>query len=97
MKLTIEEIILYLLLAALIAALIFTPGEGQSEPYCLRLVQAMGGLRVRDEPDLAGKVVYLLEDAETVIVFEERNGWYRVGKNIPPHVELGWVCGEYLR
>lgn len=68
-----------------------------AEPPRVLQVVASGGLRVRTEPSLDGKVVYLLDDRETVLVLEERDGWYRVGKNIPPHVELGWVCGEYLR
>ena len=81
----------------LIAALIATAATVRAEPMCVMQVFASGGLRVRTEPSLDGTAVYLLDDRETVLVLEERDGWYRVGKNIPPHVELGWVCGEYLR
>lgn len=68
-----------------------------AESICVMQVFASGGLRVRTEPSLDGTVVYLLENRETVVVFESRDGWYRVGKNLPPHVELGWVCGDYIK
>lgn len=68
-----------------------------AESICVKQVFASGGLRVRTEPSLDGTAVYLLENRETVVVFESRDGWYRVGKNLPPHVELGWVCGDYLK
>lgn len=81
----------------LIAALTATAATVRAEPMCVMQVFASGGLRVRTDPTIEATAVYMLENRETVLVLEERDGWYRVGKNIPPHVELGWVCGEYLR
>ena len=81
----------------IIAALIATAATVRAEPMCVMQVVASGGLRVRTDPTIEAKAVYLLEDRETVVILGSFNGWYRVGKNIPPHVELGWVCGEYLR
>lgn len=92
----IQLAILCLILSALIFALHVTD-VGKAETLCVMQVFASGGLRVRSEPGLDGNAVYLLENRETVIVIDEADGWYLVGKNIPPHVELGWVCGDYLK
>lgn len=62
----------------------------------VKIVQARGGLRVREAPTTEAKAIYLLDDATTVVVLEECNGWYRVAFNSPPHAELGWVFGDYL-
>ena len=84
------------LLACLVIIWAFAPNALAEIPPVKQVV-ANGGLRVRTEPSLYGKAVYLLDNRETVVVFELRDGWYRVGKNIPPHVELGWVHGDYLK
>ena len=63
----------------------------------VKLVQARGGLNVREAPGMSGKTIYLLEDCTTVIVLEEEAGWSRVGSNTPPHREIGWVCSDYLK
>ena len=68
-----------------------------AEELNVRIVQASGGLRVRDSPSISGNQVYLLDECETVVVYGWQDGWALVGKNIAPHNTLGWVCGEYLR
>ena len=65
--------------------------------FTVRQVQARGGLNVREAPGIEFKAVYLLEDTETVIVLEERDGWVLVAKNISRDMVLGWVCGVYLK
>lgn len=62
----------------------------------VRIVQAVGGLNVRQEPDISSRIVYLLDDCETVIVLEERCGWMLVAKNCGDHRPIGWACADYL-
>lgn len=62
----------------------------------VKLVQARGGLNVREAPGIHAKATYLLDDCTTVIVLEEADGWSRVAFNTPPHNEIGWVCSDYL-
>ena len=71
--------------------------DALAEIYEVRIVQASGGLNVREAPGIESKAVYLLEDTETVIVLEERDGWVLVAKNLSKDMVLGWVCGDYLR
>lgn len=82
---------------AVIAGLCAIVTNSQAEPFELRIVQAKGGLNVREEPNINAKIIYLLEDAETVIVQKWHNGWALVAKNNGSHTTLGWVCGDYLR
>jgi len=81
----------------LITAIACLAAEGLAEPYTVRIVQASGGLNVRSEPTTSARAVYLLEDTETVVVLEWRDGWALVAKNSPPHWAIGWVCGDYLK
>ena len=72
--------------------------DAMSAPdFTVRQVQARGGLNVREAPGIESKATYLLEDTETVIVLEERDGWVLVAKNISRDMVLGWVCGDYLK
>ena len=71
--------------------------DALAEGLCVKSVQARGGLRVRADPSTGAAIVYLLDDATTVVVLGHSDGWYRVAFNTPPHAELGWVCGNYLR
>ena len=68
-----------------------------SPDFTVQQVQARGGLNVRDAPGIEAEATYLLEDTETVIVLEERDGWVLVAKNISQDMVLGWVCGDYLK
>ena len=68
-----------------------------ADAMTLKIVQASGGLNVRAEPSVEAKAVYLLENCETVVVLEERQGWALVAKNLPPHGVLGWACADYLK
>ena len=70
---------------------------GSADAMTLRIVQASGGLNVREAPTTEAKAVYLLDDCETVIVLEWRDGWALVAKNTTPHRAIGWVCGQYLK
>ena len=72
-------------------------GSARCEEMSIRSVQARGGLNVRETPGIESKATYLLEDTETVIVLEERDGWVLVAKNISRDMVLGWVCGDYLK
>lgn len=80
-----------LILAVLALAVAYADG------WTVKLVQASGGLNVRKEPNIHAKAVYLLDDCETVIVLEERDGWALVAKNNGDHLPLGWVCADYLK
>ena len=84
-------------LLAVIVGLCAIVMNSQSEPLHVMSVQASGGLNVRVEPSVDSTATYLLDDTETVIVLEWRNGWALVAKNISPDMVLGWVCGDYLR
>ena len=88
---------LLILALALIIAISCANSARADGSLHVMLVQASGGLRVRDTPRLNGKQVYLLDDCETVVVYGWRNGWALVGKNIAPHARLGWVHGDYLK
>lgn len=68
-----------------------------AEPLRLKSVQASGGLRVRQEPDINSKAIYLLDDTETVIVLFELGEWTLIAKNIGDHAPLGWACSQYLK
>ena len=68
-----------------------------ADALTVRQVQARGGLNVRAEPRVEAKAVYLLDDCETAVVLEWRDGWALVAKNTPPHRAIGWVCGDYLK
>lgn len=86
------------LLLVLIAAVACMAPTSQAEEWLsVKIVQARGGLNVRTDPNAEAKPVYLLEDTETVLVLEERDGWTLVAKNISPDMVLGWVCGKYLK
>lgn len=82
---------------ALIAAIGCLALDANAETLRVKIVHARGGLRVRNAPTTESKTVYLLDDTTTVVVLESRDGWYRVAFNSPPHAELGWVCGDYLK
>ena len=71
--------------------------NSQAEPISVMSVQANGGLNVREEPGVDSTATYLLEDTETVIVLEWKDGWALVAKNNGSHTTLGWVCGKYLK
>ena len=86
-----------LVTACVLALIACLAVDALSEGLCVKIVQARGGLHVRSDPNADASIIYLLEDATTVIVLEYSNGWYRVAYNTPPHVELGWACGDYLR
>lgn len=91
--------LIVLLCAALVLGLIgLCVSTAQAETWqAVKIVQARGGLRVREAPSIHAKANYLLDDCTTVIVLEEADGWSRVGFNTPPHNEIGWVCSEYLK
>ena len=61
------------------------------------IVQASGGLNVRQSPSIDAKPTYLLDNAEVVLVMEWQNGWALVAKNTGSHTVLGWACGDYLK
>lgn len=86
-----------LFVLALIAAVGCLALDAQADTMRVKIVQARGGLRVRNAPTTEARAVYLLDDATTVVVLESRDGWCRVAFNSPPHAELGWVCGDYLK
>lgn len=89
-------IVLYIMLVIGVI-LLAVGGTGKAEVLGpVKLVQARGGLNVREAPGRAAKAIYLLEDCTTVVVLEEANGWSRVAFNTPPHNEIGWVCSDYL-
>ena len=82
---------------AVIVSLCAIVMNSKAEPYRVMSVQANGGLNVREEPSVDSTATYLLEDTETVIVMDWRDGWALVAKNNGSHTTLGWVCGKYLR
>lgn len=92
-------ILVYLLIAVGVIVLVLhlTGGTAEAEGLRIMQVQARGGLNVRAAPNVGAKAVYLLEDCTTVVALESRYGWYRVAFNTPPHNEIGWVCGDYLK
>lgn len=45
-----------------------------ADAMTLKIVQASGGLNVRTAPGVEAQAVYMLDDCETVVVLEERNG-----------------------
>ena len=68
-----------------------------AEPMRLKSVQASGGLRVRKEPDINSKAVYLLDDTETVVALFELGEWTLVAKNTGDHAPIGWASSQYLK
>ena len=86
------------ILVVLCVALLALCGSADAEIMGpVKLVQARGGLNVREAPDIQAKATYLLEDCTTVIVLETVKGWSRVASNAPPHRVIGWVCSDYLK
>ena len=93
-----EMLAIKLLVALCIIALVASLAlDSMAEVWTVRSVQASGGLNVRCEPNVEARAIYLLEDAETVIVLEWCDAWALVAKNNGDHNPIGWVCGEYLR
>lgn len=87
-----------LFMLALIVAIACMALDSQAEEWLtVKIVQARGGLNVREQPSPEAKATYLLNDTETVIVLEWRDGWALVAKNINPDMVLGWACGDYLK
>lgn len=82
---------------AVIAGLCAMAADSYAEPITVMIVQASGGLNVREEPSVDSQSTYLLEDTETVIVRGWHDGWALVAKNNGAHTVLGWVCGDYLK
>lgn len=82
---------------AVIVGLCAMVTNSQAESFKVMSVQASGGLNVRKEPNVEATATYLLEDTETVIVHEWKDGWALVAKNSGAHTTLGWVCGKYLK
>ena len=54
------------------------------------VVTPAAGLNVRSAPGTGSKVVKALRKGSTVTVYEEKNGWSRIGAN-------QWVCSKYLK
>ena len=54
------------------------------------VVTPAAGLNVRSAPGTGSKVVKALKKGSTVTVYEEKNGWSRIGTN-------QWVCSKYLK
>ena len=52
---------------------------------------------MRQQPEITGKVVYLLDDTETVIALLNIGEWTLVAKNNGDHVPLGWASSQYLK
>lgn len=68
-----------------------------ADAMTVRLVQAKGGLNVREAPSMQAKIIYLLDDCETVIELDRAYGWALVAKNKGSHEALGWACSDYLK
>lgn len=86
-----------LAVAVVLAMFACMAADALADPIKCKSVQASGGLRVRQEPYIDSRVVYLLEDTETVIVLIEAGEWTLVAKNIGDHAPLGWACSDYLK
>lgn len=87
-----------LLLALTLFVLLCMALDAQADEwYSVKSVQARGGLNVREQPSIEANATYLLEDTETVILLESRDGWALVAKNVSPKMVLGWVCLDYLK
>ena len=84
-------------LLAVIVGLCAIVVNSQAEPIQVMSVQARGGLNVRELPTEEARATYILEDTETVIVLEWRDGWALVAKNTSKDMVLGWACGKYLK
>ena len=89
---TIKMVLALGLLAALCALAV-----GDAEALTVRIVQASGGLNVRESPSVDSKSVYLLDNCQTVVILEQRDGWALAARNTYPHTTLGWVCSDYLK
>lgn len=88
---------LLFVLALIVAVACAALDAHADELHTLKIVQARGGLNVRETPCVDAKAVYLLDDTETVFVLEWLAGWALVAKNTNPDTVLGWVCGDYLK
>ncbi|MBR4929725.1 MAG: SH3 domain-containing protein [Bacteroidaceae bacterium] len=87
-----------LFVLALIVGIACIALDAQADEWlAVKIVQARGGLNVRDQPGTEAKATYLLNDTETVLVLEWRDGWALVAKNTSPDMVLGWVSGDYLK
>lgn len=86
-----------LMLLALIVIICMMVTGGNAEVLEVRTVQARGGLNVRVQPNINSRIIYLLEDTETVIVRERRDGWALVARNDGKHLTIGWVNADYLK
>lgn len=86
-----------LLIMLVLIALVCTIADAYAVPLRVMSVQARGGLNVRTAPSVEATSVYVLEDTETVIVLEWRDGWAQVAKNNGDRHPIGWVCGDYLK
>jgi hypothetical protein len=82
------------LVATLVCCVVVDAGAA---PVQCKIVQASGGLRVRSEPDINSRVVYMLDDTEIVVVLLELEEWTLVAKNSGDRTPIGWACSEYLR
>lgn len=83
--------------ACLTTMLVLIIADTLAEPLSFKIVQARGGLNVREYPRIDARAVYLLEDTEIVAVLCWLDGWAEVAKNRAPFIPLGWVCGDYLK
>ena len=54
------------------------------------VVTPLAGLNVRSGPGTGYKVVKALKKGSTVTVYEDKNGWSRIGTN-------QWVCSKYIK
>lgn len=86
-----------LTVACLVAMMVLIIADALAEPVSFKIVQARGGLNVREYPRPDARAVYLLDDTEVVAVLGWLDGWAEVAKNRAPFIPLGWVCGDYLK
>lgn len=83
--------------SCLLMMLVLVMVDALAEPVETRTVAAHGGLNVRREPTTESRVVYVLEETTVVVILEWENGWALVASNHPPHLPIGWACGDYLK
>lgn len=86
-----------LLLLLAILCIAFSMAARAEESLTVMLVQARGGLRVHDAPDMDSPVHYLLDDCSTVIKLDEAEGWVLVGWPNGSHGAIGWADSHYLK
>lgn len=53
------------------------------------IVIARSGLNIRKQPSINAKILGVYRFNEKVVIFEEKNGWYRTDK--------GWVSAQYVK